>query len=111
MKIIPIVLVSMFSMSVLAHEYEKPPELWSWFKDLNKSKEACEIQSSYTLQQLNLENQQENKYGIYGNVRSNKVVVKCISTGQNMSKLMVAVAGSNRDSVELVRNTIIESIK
>jgi len=33
---------------------EQPPELWSWFKDLDKSKEACEIQSSYLLQSIAL---------------------------------------------------------
>ena len=49
---------------------EQPPELWSWFKDLEKSKEACEIQSSYILQSIALENQIENEYGIYGNVKS-----------------------------------------
>lgn len=90
---------------------EKPPELWSWFKDLNKSKEACEIQSSYILQTIGLENQIENEHGIYGNVKSNRVVVKCIEISPTQSKLMVAVAGYNRDSVELVRNKIIQSIK
>ncbi|EAT13879.1 hypothetical protein HF888_10605 [Bermanella marisrubri] len=107
-KFIPIVLC-LLSGSVLAEG--KPPELWSWFKDLNKSKEACQIQSSYSLKVLGLENQVENEHGIYGNVRSNRVVVKCIGMSPNKSKLMVAVAGHNRDSVELVRNKIIDSIK
>lgn len=89
---------------------EKPPELWSWFKDLNKPKEACEIQSSYVLQSISLENQVENQYGIYGNVKSNRVVVKCIAISNNKSKLMVAVAGNNRDSIEIVRNKIVKSI-
>ena len=89
---------------------ERPPELWSWFKDLNKSKEACDIQSSYILQSIALENQIENKHGIYGNVKSNRVVVKCIEISETTSKLMVAVAGYNKDSVEIVRNKIIKSI-
>ena len=97
--------------SPFAHSSDQPPELWSWFKDLKKSKEACEIQSSYTLQKLALENQTENEYGIYGNVKSNRVVVKCIEITPNSSKLMVAVAGYNKDSVELIRNKIIKSIK
>ncbi len=58
----------LFSPLVLASD--KPPELWSWFKDLNKSKEACEIQSSFILQSLKLENQTETAYGIYGNIKS-----------------------------------------
>jgi len=105
------VLILLFLLSGSALAEEKPPELWSWFKDLSKSKEACEIQSSYALQVLGLENQVENEYGIYGNVKSNRVVVKCIEISPNQSKLMVAVAGYNRDSVELVRNKIIDSIQ
>ncbi|GAA3936582.1 hypothetical protein [Litoribacillus peritrichatus] len=94
----------------LAVAGERPPELWSWFKDLNKSKEACEIQSSYVLKSLSLENQKETEHGIYGNVKSNRVVVKCLSISPNKSKLMVAVAGNNRDSVEIIRNKIVHSI-
>lgn len=89
---------------------DKPPELWSWFKDLSKSKEACEIQSAYVLNAIGLENQVENEYGIYGNVKSNRVVVKCISLSSDTSKLIVSVAGNNRDSVEIVRNKIVHSI-
>ena len=103
--------IFLFLLSGSAYSAEKPPELWSWFKDLNKSKEACEIQSSYALQVIGLENQIENEYGIYGNIKSNRVVVKCIEMSPTESKLMVAVAGYNRDSVELVRNKIIDSIQ
>lgn len=98
-------------LPVYSHDLNGPPELWSWFKDLNKSKEACVMQSSYVLGKLKLENQVENQYGIYGNVNSNRVVVKCISLDQSRSKLMVAVAGHNRESVELVRNIIIKLIE
>ncbi len=98
------------AVPTLVFASEKPPELWSWFKDLNKSKEACEIQSSYVLQSIALENQKETEHGIYGNVKSNRVVVKCLSISSNKSKLMVAVAGNNRDSVEIIRDKIIQSI-
>ncbi len=111
MRVILLMLLVSFSTITLSHEADKAPELWSWFKDLNKSKEACEIQSSFTLSQLKLENQIENEYGIYGNIKSNKVVVKCIAISDRKSKLMVAVAGYNRDSVELIRNKVIRSIQ
>ena len=111
MRIILSILIAFISISVSSHEVEKAPELWSWFKDLDKSKEACEIQSSFTLSILNLENQIENEYGIYGNIKSNKVVVKCIAVSDHKSKLMVAVAGYNRDSVELIRNKVVSSIQ
>ena len=88
----------------------EPPELWSSIKDLDKSKEACEIQSSFILQSIGLENQIENKHGIYGNVKSNRVVVKCIAISSDKSKLMVAVAGNDRKSVEAVRNKLVQSI-
>ena len=110
MKLGLIALSLLISSLSFAHQDDTPPELWSWFKDLNKSKEACEIQSSYILKDLNLENQIENKYGIYGNVKSNRVVVKCIEMTPVKSKLLVAVAGRNRDSVELIRNKIFKLI-
>lgn len=97
--------------SSAAYAEQTPPELWSWFKDLNKSKEACEIQSSFVLQELGVANRTENDYGIYGNVKSNRVAVKCIAISDSKSKLMVAVAGNDRSSVELVRNKIVQSIK
>ena len=108
LKITPSILLLLCSSVYAA---ENPPELWSWFKDLNKSKEACDIQSSYTLQNIGLENQTENENGIYGNVKSNRVVVKCIEISPTKSKLMVAVAGHDRDSVKLVRDKIIKSIR
>ena len=104
------IVASLIFVASSAWASDRPPELWSWFKDLNKSKEACEIQSSYVLQSIGIENQTENKYGIYGNVKSNRVVVKCIEISETSSKLMVAVAGYNKDSVEIVRNKIIKSI-
>lgn len=59
--------IFLFLLSGSAYAAEKPPELWYWFKDLNKFKEACEIQRSYALQVMGLESQVENEYGIYGN--------------------------------------------
>lgn len=87
-----------------------PPELWSWFKDLDKSVKACEIQSSVALQNLNVENQVENEHGIYANMKGNRIVIKCIAINEK-SKLWVAVAGNDRDSVELIRNLLIKEIR
>lgn len=111
MKLTVFLLALILSSIAMAESTNKPPELWSWIKDLNKSKEACEIQSSFVLRKLNVSNQVENEYGIYGNVKSNRIVVKCISINERASKLLVAVAGSNRDSVELIRNEIVKLIK
>jgi len=68
-----------------ADNQSKPPELWSWFKDLDKSSKACEIQSSFVLNKLKIENQTENQYGIYGNIKDNRIVVKCIAIGKKAS--------------------------
>ena len=110
MKKAILVFVLAFAGAVQAESPERPPELWSWIKDLNKSKEACEIQSSFVLKKLNVQNQVENEYGIYGVVKSNRVVVKCIAVSERSSKLLVAVAGQDRDSVELLRNEIVALI-
>ena len=104
------ILFPIFSVLSAATFAAEPPELWSEIKDLDKSKEACEIQSSFILQSIGLENQVENKRGIYGNVKSNRVVVKCIAISSDKSKLMVAVAGNDRKSVEAVRNKLVKSI-
>lgn len=93
-----------------AADQTSPPELWSWFKDLNKSVKACEIQSSVALQNINAENIVENEYGIYANIKGNRIVVKCIEYN-NKSKVWVAVAGNDRDSVELIRNRLINEIR
>lgn len=89
---------------------DKPPELWSWIKDLNKSKDACLIKSSFILKSIKLENQIETEYGIYGAIKKNRVVVKCIEVSSISSKLLVAVAGNDKHSVELIRNIIIKEI-
>ena len=109
-NVIALIALLLSSPPVLANEPEEPPQLWSWIKDLNKSKEACEIQSSYVLRKLKLSNQVENEYGIYGSVKRNRVVVKCIAISDTSSKLLVAVAGNNKHSVELLRNEIVKAI-
>ena len=111
MKSFLFLIAILFSNSLLAHETDKPPELWSWFKDLQQPKEVCLTQSFLALSEVGLKNTTQNEYGFYGNIENNRVVVKCLSTDSNSSKVMVAVAGSNRKSVESVRNNIIKLIK
>ena len=81
MKSFVLLIIILFSSNLLAHEIDKPPELWSWFKDLKKSKEACLTQSFLALDEINLENTIKNKYGFYGNIKNNKIVVKCLANG------------------------------
>jgi hypothetical protein len=111
MKSFLLLIIILFSTSLIAHEIDKPPELWSWFKDIKKPKEACLTQSFLALSEIGLKNTTQNEYGFYGNIKNNRIVVKCLSIGSNESKVMVAVAGSNRKSVEHIRNNIIKLIK
>ncbi len=97
-------------MSTQCFSHNTAPELWSWIKDLEKSKAACEIQSSFVLKGLKLDSQEENKYGIYSTYKNNRIVIKCIDVSPTMSKLLVLVAGNDRDAVELLRNKIVRSI-
>lgn len=90
---------------------QSPPELWSSIKDLARSKQACEIQSALVLQKMRVSNLVENRNGLYGNVKSNRVVVKCIPIAERTSKLMVAVAGHDRDAVRLIRDTLVAAIQ
>lgn len=92
-------------MLAIAQSAEQAPQLWSSFKDLNKSVAACQLQSRFVLEQMGVEQLVNNDNGIYGVLRNNRVVVKCSKSGAK-SVLWVAVAGADRDSVELVRNKI-----
>jgi len=105
-----IVLLLIFPLQSFAHESKKPPELWSWFKTLNKSTEACKIQSAFILEKIGVKNIIQNKHGVYGIYTSNRIVIKCLSKNSK-SILWVAVAGSDRDSVELIRNKIVSDVK
>lgn len=107
--ILMVIVSAALACQALAEDVRKPPELWSSFKDLNKSADACQIQSLYVLDKINVTNLVHNQQGIYGVYESNRVVVKCIPQGEG-SKLMVAVAGYERDSVELLRNLIIREV-
>ena len=105
-----LILFLILPFSAIAHESNKPPELWSWFKDMNKSSEACKIQSSFILDKIGVKNIKQNEYGVYGIFQSNRIVVKCLPKEKN-SILWVAVAGTDRDSVELIRNKIVSDVK
>ena len=111
MKSVILLITIFFSNNLIAHELNKPPELCSWFKEINKTKQACLTQSFLAVSEVNLKNTTQNEFGIYGNVKSNRVVVKCMPTRSNKSMLMVAVAGSNRKEVENLRNKIVQLIK
>ena len=93
-----------------AHDSNKLPELWSLFKDLNKSSAACKIQSSFILEKIGVKKLVINSYGLYGEFKNNRVVVKCVERDEK-STLWVAIAGHDRDSVELIRNKIIKDIQ
>ena len=106
-----ILLIMLISMPAIlyAHDSNKPPALGSWFKTLDKSSGACKIQSSFVLQKIGVKNLVENDYGVYGNYKNNRVVVKCLDKNDK-SILWVAVAGKDGDSVELLRNEIVKEI-
>lgn len=110
MNIKILTLLMIFPLTSFAHESEKPPELWSWFKNMNKSSEACKIQSSFILEKIGVKNVVQNEHGVYGVYASNRIVIKCLSQ-DTKSILWVAVAGSDRDSVELIRNKIVSDVK
>ena len=46
-----------------ADEVDKPPQLWSWFKDLQKPKTGCLKQSFLALSEVGIPNIKQNEYG------------------------------------------------
>lgn len=84
---------------------EQAPEVWSAFKALSKEAAACPLQSKFVLEQMGVEQLAANDNGIDGVLRGNRVVVKCTGSGAK-SVSWVAVAGADRDSVDLIRNKI-----
>lgn len=111
MKSALIFFVIIFSSSLVAHEVDKPPALWSWFKDMKVTKKQCITKSFLALSEVGITNASQNDYGFYGSINNNTIVVKCLSIDSANSKVMVAVAGSDYKSVEHLRNNIIGSIK
>jgi len=100
---------ALMPFSGFAHEANTPPELWSSFKQVNKSSEACKIQSAFILGNMGVQNIIQNEHGVYGTIQNNRVVVKCLAQDKK-SLLWVAVAGSDKNSVELLRNKIITKV-
>ena len=109
-KIILLILAMMLPAVAVAHEQEKTPHLWSWFKKMNKSSAACKIQSEFILDKMKAGNIVHNDHGVYAVYKKNRIVVKCLSQDDS-SVLWVAVAGMDKDSVELLRNKIVGDIK
>ena len=66
---------------------------------------GCPLQSKFVLEQMGVEQLAANDNGIDGVLRGNRVVVKCTGSGAK-SVSWVAVAGADRDSVDLIRNKI-----
>ena len=110
-KKILLLLLILWSFPVYAHNDNSPPQLWSWFEDLDVSKKECRNESLNALETLRIRNIVQNQHGTYGTFRSNRVVVKCLKLKKNKSKLWVAVAGPVASSVESLRNKIINQIK
>ena len=106
MKILFLFLTAL-SFNIHAHEYKQIPELWSDFRDLNMSENQSSIEIFHKMSEFDLSNLTKNQYGVYGNINNSQVVLKCIEISSSKSKVLVAVAGLDRKTVESTRNTII----
>ena len=107
-KMVFVYLLLAYSSLSLAHD-DKPPALWSWHKDLNKSVEACRIQSTFKVKDMGAKNVVVKDYGVFSTFRNNRISTKCVKRGEG-SRLWVMVAGYNNDVVELIRNRLINEI-
>jgi hypothetical protein len=82
-----------------------PPHLWSDHKQLTISVQACAQKATSVLSSLGFSSVVRNGNFSYGNLRDNRAAVKCIEN-QGGSFVYFAVAGSNKESVEKLRNEI-----
>lgn len=82
-----------------------PPELWSHHKLLNIPVGVCADRGFNVLNALGYSNVVKNGDFSYGNFDGNRAAVKCIETTGG-SFVYFAVAGSQRETVERLRNEI-----
>jgi 3D (Asp-Asp-Asp) domain-containing protein len=83
----------------------RTPELWSHHKVLQVPATACAERASQVLDELGFQGVTREGLSRYGNLAHNRAAVKCAEIPGG-SFLYFAVAGSDRATVELLRNRI-----
>ena len=82
-----------------------PPQLWSDHKQLMTSVNVCAEKATVILSSLGFSSVVRNGNFSYGNLRGNRAAVKCVENPGG-SFVYFAVAGSDKESVERLRNEI-----
>lgn len=87
-------------------ENASPPQLWSDHKQLNISLGTCALKAYSALKSLGFSSVVQNGNFSYGNFHSSRAAIKCVANN-NGSFVYVAVAGSEKEIVEKLRNELI----
>lgn len=83
----------------------KPPQLWSHHKQMEISPEACSTRGHKVLKVLGFSSVVKKDNYVYGNYLDNRAAVKCAPLDKG-SFLYLAVAGSDKNIVEKLRNEL-----
>ena len=86
-----------------------PPQLWSDHKLLAVPVGVCADRAFNVLNALGYSNVVKNGDYSYGNFNENRAAVKCVE-GSGGSFVYFAVAGSQRETVERLRNQIAQEL-
>jgi hypothetical protein len=87
-----------------------PPQLWSDHRQLNSSVNECAEKGLQALQTLGYSNIVNNGNFSYGTFNSNRAAVKCVANGTG-SFVYLMVAGSDRNTVEKLRNELLWKVQ
>jgi hypothetical protein len=87
-----------------------PPQLWSDHRQLTSSVKECAEKGLQALQTLGYSNIANNGNFSYGTFNSNRAAVKCVANGTG-SFVYLMVAGSDRNSVEKLRNELLWKVQ
>jgi hypothetical protein len=86
-----------------------PPQLWSDHKQLKIPVGVCADRAFNVLNALGYSQVVKNGNYSYGNLNESRAAVKCVESAEG-SFVYFAVAGSQRDTVERLRNQIAQKL-
>lgn len=87
-----------------------PPHLWSHHKSLPISAEVCAGRALAALNAYEFTSVVRNGTYTYGNLGSNRAVLKCVEREGETSFIYIAVAGPDKSVVENLRNKLARSL-
>lgn len=99
-----------FAAPAESSKLKLPPHLWSHHKSLPISAEVCAGRALAALNAYEFTSVVRNGTYTYGNLGSNRAVLKCVEREEESSFIYIAVAGPDKSVVESLRNKLARSL-